>query len=133
MFIFRVASTKDQHPVLGFVVIGFILCYGPSLCQIHTLASRFIPTGLYTLFVRINGLYYNNFLLCRLQNFRLYLFFETLHSDLISFLFSFAVHFSSFHSYLLGLLRQPFCFFAFLFHGDGLDPSLLYNVSNLHP
>ena len=72
MFIFRVASTKDQHPVLDFVVIGFTLCYGPSLCQIHTLASRFIPTGLYILFVRINELYYNNFLLCRLQNFRLY-------------------------------------------------------------
>src|SRR5574338_195642 len=52
---------------------------------------------------------------------------------LISFLFSFAFHFSSFHSYLLGLPRQPFCFFTFLFHGDGLDPCLLYNVTNLHP
>ena len=29
------------------------------------------------------------------------------------------------------LLRQPFCFFAFLFLGDGLDPCLLYNVMNL--
>ena len=27
----------------------------------------------------------------------------------------------------------PFCFFAFLFLGDGLDPCLLYNVMNLHP
>ena len=44
----------------------------------------------------------------------------------ISFLFSFAFCFSSFHSCLKGLLRQPFCFFAFLFHGDGLDPCLLY-------
>ena len=26
-----------------------------------------------------------------------------------------------------------FAFFAFLFHGDGLDPCLLYNVTNLHP
>ena len=26
-----------------------------------------------------------------------------------------------------------FAFFAFLFHGDGLDPSLLYNVKNLCP
>lgn len=66
MFIFRVAPTKEQHPVLDFVVIGFTLHYGPSLCQIHTLASRFIPTGLYTLLIRINELYYNNFLLCRL-------------------------------------------------------------------
>ena len=32
----------------------------------------------------------------------------------ISFLFSFAFRFSSFHSYLSGLLGQPFCFFAFL-------------------
>ena len=39
----------------------------------------------------------------------------------------------SFHSYLQGLLRQPFCFFAFLFHEDGLDPCLLYNVMNLIP
>ena len=52
---------------------------------------------------------------------------------LISFLFSFAFRFSSFHSYLKGLPRQPFCFFAFLFHGDGPDPCLLYNVTNLHP
>ena len=51
----------------------------------------------------------------------------------ISFLFSFAFCFSSFHSYLLGLLRQPRCFFAFLFHGDGLDPCLLYNVTNICP
>ena len=52
---------------------------------------------------------------------------------LISFLFSFVLRLSSFHSYLQGLLRQPFCFFAFLFHGDGLDPCLLYNVTNLIP
>ena len=26
-----------------------------------------------------------------------------------------------------------FAFFAFLFHGDGLDPCLLYNVMNLQP
>ena len=44
----------------------------------------------------------------------------------ISFLFSLAFRFSSFHSYVYGLPRQPFCFFAFLFHGDGLDPCCLY-------
>ena len=49
----------------------------------------------------------------------------------VSFLFSFAFCFSSFHSYLQGLLRQPFGFFAFLFLGDGLDPCLLYKVTNL--
>ena len=70
----------------------------------------------------------------------------------MSLLFSFAFCFSSFHSYLLGLLRQPFCFFAFLFclfvfflffffwlfcisvfWGDGLAPFLLYSVTNLRP
>ena len=51
----------------------------------------------------------------------------------IPFLFCFAFHFSSFHSYFQGLLRQPFCFFAFLFLGDGLDSCLLYNVTNFRP
>ena len=51
----------------------------------------------------------------------------------VSFLFSFALHFSSFLSYFSGLLRQPFCLFAFLFLGDGLDHCLLYNVTNLCP
>ena len=51
----------------------------------------------------------------------------------IFFLFSFVFNFSSFLSYLLGLLRQQFSFFAFLFLGDGLDPCLLFNVMHLHP
>ena len=50
----------------------------------------------------------------------------------ISFLFSFTFGFS-FLSYLEVLLRQPFCLRAFLFLGDGLDNSLLYNVMNLCP
>ena len=49
----------------------------------------------------------------------------------ISFLFSFALCLSSFLSYLLALFRQPFCLFAFLFLGDGLDHCLLCNVTNL--
>ena len=28
----------------------------------------------------------------------------------------------------VGSPRQPFCFFPFLFHGDGVDPCLLYNI-----
>ena len=43
------------------------------------------------------------------------LFFGTLHSVGISSLFSFAFHFSSFLSYLEGLLRQPFCLFCISF------------------
>ena len=38
----------------------------------------------------------------------------------VSFLFSVSFYFSCFHSYLQGLLRQPFCFFAFFFLGHGL-------------
>ena len=35
---------------------------------------------------------------------------------------------------LLGVAgRLSGCFFAFLFHGDGLDPCPLYNVTNLIP
>ena len=51
----------------------------------------------------------------------------------VPFLFSFTFSFSSFLSYLLGTLRQPFCPFAFLFLEDGLDHCLPYNVTNLHP
>ena len=50
----------------------------------------------------------------------------------ISFIFSFAFCFL-FLNYLQGLLRQPFCFFAFLFLEDGLDLCLLYNVTNFRP
>ena len=32
-----------------------------------------------------------------------------------------------------GILRQPFCIFAFLLLRDGFDRCLLYNVMNLHP
>ena len=68
------------------------------------------------------------------------LFFGTLHSDstlnvekeylsfsplpLVSLLFS-AICTGSLQK------RQPFCFFAFIFLGDGLDFCLLYNVTNL--
>ena len=48
----------------------------------------------------------------------------------ISFLFSFAF---LFFSQLFVRPPQPFCLFAFLFLGDGLDHCLLYNVMNLHP
>ena len=61
------------------------------------------------------------------------LFFGTLHSDGISFPSSFAFRFSSFLSYLQGLPRPPFCTFAFLSLGDGLDHCLLHSVTNLHP
>jgi len=41
---------------------------------------------------------------------------------LISFLFSFAFHLSSFHSYLYGLPRQPVCFLHFFSMGMVLIP-----------
>ena len=51
----------------------------------------------------------------------------------ISFLFFFAFHFSSIRSYLKDSSDNHFAFFAFLFLGDGLDPCLPYNVTNLGP
>ena len=47
----------------------------------------------------------------------------------ISFIFSFAFHFSSFLHYLQGLLRQPFCLFAFLFLGAALDHCTMSRTS----
>ena len=38
---------------------------------------------------------------------------------------SFLISFCFFFSYFKGLLRQPFCLFAFLFMGDGLDHCLV--------
>ena len=49
------------------------------------------------------------------------------------FPFSFAFHFSSIRNYLKDSSDNDFAFFAFLFLGDGLDPCLLYNVTNLCP
>ena len=60
------------------------------------------------------------------------LFFGTLHSDGDIFPFLLCLHFSSFVSYLWGLLRQPFCLSAFLLSGDASDHCLRYNVMNLH-
>ena len=51
------------------------------------------------------------------------LFFWTLRSNGYTCPFSFA--FCFFFSYFKGLLRQPFCLFAFLFLGDGLDHCLV--------
>ena len=51
----------------------------------------------------------------------------------ISFLFSFAFGFSSFHSICKASSESHFAFFAFLFLGDGFDFCLLYNVRNLCP
>ena len=52
----------------------------------------------------------------------------------ISLLFSFAFSFSSFLSYFCKASSDyHFVFFAFPFLGDGLDPRLLYNVTNARP
>ena len=40
--------------------------------------------------------------------------------------------FASLLGYLYGLLRQPFCLFAFLLLEDGFDHYLLYNVTNVY-
>ena len=61
------------------------------------------------------------------------LFFGTLHLDAYILPFLLCLQLLFFSQLFVRLLRQPFCFFAFLFHGDGLDPCLLYNVTNLSP
>ena len=48
-------------------------------------------------------------------------FFGTLHSNGFMCPFLLCLFSFSFLSYLQGHLRQPFCLFAFLFLGDGLD------------
>ena len=61
------------------------------------------------------------------------LFFWTLHSPgsiFPFFLLSFT--FLLFTAICQASSDSHFAFFAFLFHGDGLDPCLLYNVTNLH-
>ena len=50
----------------------------------------------------------------------------------MSFLFSFAFHFSSFHSYLQALLRQPFCFFAFFLGMVLLPVSCTMSWTSVH-
>ena len=50
------------------------------------------------------------------------LFFGTLHSNGYIFPFPLCFLLPSFHSYLQGLFKQPFCFFAFFFFGIVLIP-----------
>ena len=107
-----------------------LLC--PSLHEMFLCISNFLEE-ISSLFHSIVFLYFfaliteEGFLICPCYSLQLCI------QMLISFFLSFAFHFFSFHSYLSGLLRQPFCFFAFLFLGDGLEPCLLYNVMNLCP
>ena len=60
------------------------------------------------------------------------LFFGTLHSN--GYIFPFLLRFLLlFFSQLFVRPPQTAIFFALLFLGDGLDPCLLYNVTNLRP
>ena len=52
---------------------------------------------------------------------------------LLSFLFSFAFASLLFTAICKASPDSHFAFFAFLFYGNGLDPCLLYNVTNLIP
>ena len=107
-----------------------LLC--PSLYEMFPGISNFLE--------EISSLFHSIVFLCffalitwgRLSYLSL-LFFGTLHLNGYIFIFSFVFCFSSFHSYLEGLLSKAFCLFAFLFLGDGLDPCLLYTVMNLRP
>ena len=60
------------------------------------------------------------------------LFCGTVHSN--GYIFPFLLCLSLlFYSQLFVRPPQTFCLFAFLFLGDGLNPCLLYNVTNLRP
>ena len=61
------------------------------------------------------------------------LFLGTLHSNgsIFPFLLSFLLLY--FSQLFIRPPQTPFCFFVFLFLGDGLDSCLLYNVMNLSP
>ena len=61
------------------------------------------------------------------------LFFGTLHSDAYIFPFLLCFLLLFFSQLFVSLPRQPICFFAFLFYGDGLYSCLLYNVTNFCP
>ena len=47
--------------------------------------------------------------------------------------FLLCVSFLFFSQWFVRFLRQPFCLFAFIFLGNGLDHHLLYNVMNFCP
>ena len=116
IYMFQCHSAKSSHPRP--------LPQSPKDCSIHLclfccLAYRIIVT----IFA------WNVPLVC--LSYLSLLFFRTLHSDGYIFPFLLCFSFSSFLSYLEGLLRQPFCLFACLFLGDGLNYCLLYNVTNL--
>ena len=61
------------------------------------------------------------------------LFFGTLHSNGFIFPFLLCLSLLFFSQLFVRSPQKPFCLFAFLFLGDGLDHRLLYNVMNLHP
>ena len=61
------------------------------------------------------------------------LFFGTLHSNGFIFPFLLCLSLLFFSQLFVRSPQKPFCLFAFLFLGDGLDHCLLYNVMNLQP
>ena len=70
---------------------------------------------------------------CRRLFYLSLLFFETLHSNGYIFTFLFCFLFLFFSQLFLRPHHTTILFFAFLFPGDVLDPSLLYKVTNLLP
>ena len=71
-------------------------------------------------FALVSYLSYLSLLFFALVSYLSLLFFGNLHSDGYIFPFLLCLSLLFFLSYLYGLLKQPFCLFAFLFLGDGL-------------
>ena len=59
--------------------------------------------------------------------------FGTLHSDAYIFPFLLCFLLLFFSQLFVSPFQTAILIFAFLFHGDGLDPWILYNVTNLRP
>ena len=123
-FLISSASVRSK-PFLSF--IEPILAWNVPLVSLNFLKRSLVFLILLFSFISLHWSLKKAFL-------SLLLFFETLHSDV--FIFPFLLCFSLlFYSKLF--VRPPqtaiLGFFAFLFHGDGLDPCLLYNVTNLIP
>ena len=106
-YLFLISSSSVRSvPFLSFIVPIFAwnvpLVFLIFFKEIASLSYSIVFLHFFALFTE------EGFVICPCYSLELCIQMST------SFLFSFAFWFSSFLSYLLGILRQPFCLFAFL-------------------
>ena len=130
---------SDHTTVIIWVIRSFLYSSSVYSCHLFLISSASVRSIPFLSFIEpVFGIF--NFLeeIFSLSHSIVFLYFSALIAEegllispccslglciqmLLSFLFSFAYRFS-FQSYLQRLFRQPFCFFALLFHGDVLGP-----------